>query len=136
MFLCQWLILFHIFQCAIKKTNIHDQKYPAESSFKWTFDHCVAFESTCFITNLNSPALAFTNIPVESSFPTLKRKGAKLHLLGFFGLPMYWYLQTVLQRRVTRGSLGNSLKKGEQPGKRGDPSPPPPLDPPLMVNFT
>ena len=24
MFVCQWLILFHIFQCAIQKTNIHD----------------------------------------------------------------------------------------------------------------
>ena len=38
--------------------------------------------------------------PVESSFPTLKSKGAKLHLLGFFGLSMYWYLQTVLQRSI------------------------------------
>ena len=37
---------------------------------------------------------------VESSFPTLKSKGAKLHLLGFFELSMYWYLQTVLQRSI------------------------------------
>ena len=52
----------------------------------------------------------FPNIPVESSrvesrrvessFPTLKSKGAKLYLLGFLGLSMYWYLQTVLQRSI------------------------------------
>ena len=37
---------------------------------------------------------------IESSFPTLKSKGAKLHLLGFVELSMYWYLQTVLQRSI------------------------------------
>ena len=44
----------------------------------------------------------FVTLPrrVESSFPTLKSKGVKLHLLGFFGVSMYWYIQTLLQRSI------------------------------------
>ena len=65
---------------------------------------------------LNTPVESsrVTSNRVESSFPTLKSKGAKLHLLGLFGLSVYWYLQTVLQRSIyleitSRAILHNKL---------------------------
>ena len=36
---------------------------------------------------------------------TLRSKGAKWHLLGFFGLSLFWHPQTVLQRTLLEGSL-------------------------------
>ena len=36
---------------------------------------------------------------------TLRSKGAKWHLLGFFGLSLYWHPQKVLQRTLLWGSL-------------------------------
>ena len=40
---------------------------------------------------------------------TLRSKGAKWHLLGFFGLSLYWHPQKVLQRTLLGGSLERTL---------------------------
>ena len=40
---------------------------------------------------------------------TLRSKGAKWHLLGFFGLSLYWHPQKVLQRTPLEGSLERTL---------------------------
>ena len=40
---------------------------------------------------------------------TLRSKGAKWHLLGFFGLSLYWHPQKVLQRTLLEGSLERTL---------------------------
>ena len=38
-----------------------------------------------------------------------RSKGAKWHLLGFFGLSLYWHPQKVLQRTLLGGSLERTL---------------------------
>ena len=40
---------------------------------------------------------------------TLRSKGAKWHLLGFFELSLYWHPQTVLQRTHLEGSFERTL---------------------------
>ena len=40
---------------------------------------------------------------------TLRSKGAKWHLLGFFGLSLYWHPQMVLQRTLLEGSFERTL---------------------------
>ena len=40
---------------------------------------------------------------------TVRSKGAKWHLLGFFGLSLYWHPQMVLQRTLLEGSFEITL---------------------------
>ena len=40
---------------------------------------------------------------------TRRSKGAKWHLLGFFGLSLYWHPQMVLQRTLLEGSFERTL---------------------------
>ena len=63
---------------------------------------------------MNNFAMLRFSLTYESSFFTLGSKGARMHLLGLFGLSLYWHLQTVLQgtiyfERTFRAILNYSL---------------------------
>ena len=63
-----------------------------------------------FLGSLGSP---YTGTPKrcckESSY-TLRSKGAKLHLLGLFGMSLYWHPQKV-ERTLLRTLIWGSLKE-------------------------
>ena len=46
-------------------------------------------------------SLTYGSSRAELSFPTLGHKGARMYLIGLFGLSLYWHLQTVLQRTTS-----------------------------------
>ena len=63
----------------------------------------------CFIFNVINSAM--DDLYLISY--TLRSKGAKWHLLGFFGLSLYWHPQMVLQRTLISKSVGATLKPGQ-----------------------
>ena len=96
MILCQWLILFHIFQCAIKKINIYDQKYPAESSFNNSMAHISKTGPTISFKYLfmgtSWVVLSIKNIKTRGSRQMTSRKNIKIFYFNGVNVAKHWHV--------------------------------------------